>query len=148
MVNKDQINAVLKSSFQIKGDYEIQDDGIVNVQGDVSHAIKQSRLYVTFGSVSGDFSSYWKGLKNLKGLPTHIGGTIIITYYNGMPVLRCLVAEKGIRLQATTSNYPTYWKDRQAINQILDKYVGQGRKGALACAAELIRAGYKDSARW
>jgi hypothetical protein len=34
------------------------------------------------------------------------------------------------------------------IVEILNKYVGQGKSGAIKCAAELIKAGFKDNARW
>ena len=148
MVDEDKIAQILKRDFVIHGTYTIDDQGVVNVQGDVDHTAKQVKLYVTFGSVSGHFSSYWRGLKNLKGVPTHIGDSITITYYPGMPVLRCLAAERQISLQATVSKHPGYSTERYNINKILDKYVGRGRVGALACAAELIRAGYRENARW
>jgi hypothetical protein len=148
MVDSDKIDQILKRDFVIYGTYTIDDQGVVNVQGGVDHKAKQSRLYVTFGSVTGHFSSYWRGLKNLKGVPTHIGGTMTITYYPGMPVLRCLAAEHQINLQATSHQPPGYMTEISHINKILDKYVGQGKPGALACAVELIKAGYKENARW
>ena len=148
MVDVDKITQLLQRDFIIDGTYTIDDQGRVNVMGSVRHDRKQSKLYVEFGSVSGNFSSYWRGLKNLKGLPTHIGGTITITYYPGLHVLRCLAADKQINLQSTTSKHPGYDIERRNINIILDKYVGKGKAGALACAAELIRAGYKENARW
>ena len=148
MVDPDKIAQIINRDFEIKGTYTIDDQGVVNVVGDVKHTAKQARLYVTFGSVSGNFSSYWRGLKNLKGMPTHIGGTITITYYPGMPVLRCLAAETQINLQATSHQVSGYWTEMHNINKILDKHVGQGKAGAILAAAEMIKAGYKESARW
>lgn len=148
MVDADKIAQILKRDFVIHGTYTIDDQGVVNVQGDVDHKAKQVKLYVIFGSVSGHFSSYWCGLKNLKGVPTHIGGSITITYYPGMPVLRCLAAERQISLQATVSKHPGYSTERYNINEILDKHVGKGKAGAILAAAEMIKAGYKESARW
>lgn len=34
------------------------------------------------------------------------------------------------------------------VGKIMDRYVGKGRSGALLAAAELIRAGYQENARW
>jgi hypothetical protein len=36
----------------------------------------------------------------------------------------------------------------QPVSDIIHKYLGQGKAGALKAAAELIKAGYKDNARW
>ena len=148
MVDVSKVEQLLNRDFVIHGTYTIDPDGMINVEGNVFHKAKQARLYVQFGTVSGYWASQWRGLKNLKGMPTHVGNSIVITYYTGMPVLRCLTAQKYITLQATVSKQPGYDMERTAINKILDKYVGRGRSGALACAAELIKAGYRENARW
>jgi hypothetical protein len=148
MVNKEEIAQILDRDFTIAGTYTIDDQGVVNVDGDVIHTARQSRIYVTFGEVTGRFVSRWRGLKNLKGIPTRMGNGITITYYDGMPVLRCLAADKRINLQATVSHDPNYWTDRTRINSILEKYLGKGKAGAILAAAELIKSGYKESARW
>jgi hypothetical protein len=36
----------------------------------------------------------------------------------------------------------------EPVNSIMNKYLGQGKPGAIKCAAELIKAGFKDNARW
>ena len=147
MVDVQQIGQILKRDFIIHGTYTIDDQGVVNVVGDVDHKAKQAKLYVKFGSVTGHFGSYWRGLKNLKGLPSE-ANSITVTYYPGMAVLRCLAATKRVGLQATNTKYPGYGTERYLINVILMKYVGQGKPGAIKCAAELIRAGFKEAARW
>jgi hypothetical protein len=35
----------------------------------------------------------------------------------------------------------------ERVTQIIQKYLGKGQSGALQCAAELIRAGYKENAK-
>jgi hypothetical protein len=40
------------------------------------------------------------------------------------------------------------WECPQVVNEIMTKYEGQGKPGAIKAAAELIRAGYKENARW
>jgi hypothetical protein len=76
-------------------------------------------------------------LTSLEGAPAHVGREFKCTYNPHLPVLRTLM-------------YPSvYLRDGgDKVNHILDKYVGQGKMGALKAAAELIRAGYKDNARW
>lgn len=147
MVDVHQIEQILKRDFVIHGTYTIDDQGVVNVVGDVDHKAKQARLYVTFGSVTGHFGSYWRGLKNLKGLPSE-ASSITVTYYPGMAVLRCLAAKKQVGLQATNTKYPGYGVERYHINHILAKYIGQGKAGAIKCAVELVKAGYTKAARW
>ena len=44
--------------------------------------------------------------------------------------------------RTTTFGAPYY------VKKIMAKYAGQGKRASLSCAAELIRAGYKDNARW
>jgi len=36
----------------------------------------------------------------------------------------------------------------EEVAVILNKHVGGGKAGALKCALELIKAGYKENARW
>ena len=68
------------------------------------------------------------------------------SYSPTMPLLRCLIA-KEINL------YPKTNINNQ-IQEILNKYAGQGRKAALDCAADLLSLGKKlnidltMNARW
>jgi hypothetical protein len=88
-------------------------------------------------------------LVSLNGMATSIGGYVDISYATDLPLLRTLVAKKGVRLgnPVPYSNWDMVTKKRQA-EEILSKYAGQGRSGSLACAAELSRAGFKGNARW
>jgi hypothetical protein len=62
---------------------------------------------------------------------------VSLDYDQKLPLLRVLVAR-----QIFIDYIPI------PLNDIIQKYAGQGRKGSLACAAEMARAGYKENARW
>ena len=76
-------------------------------------------------------------LESLEGIPHSLNGPFVCEYQKNLPLLRMLNAQKIELLMAPT-----------AVQTILDKYAGQGQKGALACAAELADAGFKENARW
>ena len=87
--------------------------------------------------VGRDFICYENKLTSLEGLPAQVGGSFVCTYSKSLPVLRLMV-------------YPTVhiYDAPPQLNDIINKYKGQGKPGALKAAAELIRAGYKENARW
>ena len=79
-------------------------------------------------------------LKSLDGLPIpHMGDNLYCDYKKDLPLLRLL-------------NFPKHKviliKAPKKMWVILEKYMGSGRSGAIKCAAELIRAGYKENAKW
>ncbi len=87
--------------------------------------------------------NYWgrrNSITSLEGLPDHIPGELDFEISPGLPILRSLVAEKVDAMHGVMAV--------NAVNTILNKYAGKGKKGALACAAELIKAGYKEHAKW
>lgn len=73
---------------------------------------------------------------SLEGLPNKPGHWISFEYSPHMPLLRCLV------FKHIYCNYAP-----QPVQDALDRYAGQGNRGVLKCAAELIKAGYRDNAR-
>jgi hypothetical protein len=149
VVNLEHTKLILMRDFQLLGDYQIEPDGTVNVVGNVSHKANQKRLWIRFGSVTGNWSSFYRGLINLDNLPSEIGGRVTVTYYPQMTgLLRLLVAKKGLSLQSTTYRDPTVDRDRQRILAILDRFAGQGEASAFECGAELSAAGYKRHAQW
>ena len=87
--------------------------------------------------VGGNFYCIDNKLTSLEGAPSHIGSRIMLTYSPTLPLLRVL----SYKMIFISDSPPQ-------LIAILDKYTGQGKKGALPCAAELIKAGYKDNARW
>lgn len=101
-------------------------------------------------------------IKNLKGIPDQLIELKIIDcnlesldglqqvervhldWQPDLGLLKLLVA-KSVKL------HPKKMEHTEAVNRIqfiLDKYAGQGQKGALACAAELADAGFKENAQW
>jgi len=88
--------------------------------------------------------SGWLGASRnpLRSLEGYEGAQISFTfdYAPELHMLRALQTQNKIEVQG----------DHRAeqVSLILNKYVGSGKKGALACAAELIRAGFKGNARW
>jgi hypothetical protein len=89
--------------------------------------------------VPGHFSIPNNPLTSLEGWPEKGVYQCTLNYSKHLHLLRCLQTTDQIHVV----NYPP-----PEINQILNKYAGSGKKGALACAAELIKAGFKDNARW
>lgn len=69
-----------------------------------------------------------------------------ITFDPHLPMLRLLNAEE-IHVSSPGPGY-SHITAFQPVHDILNKYAGQGKAGALKCAAELIRAGFKENARW
>lgn len=87
--------------------------------------------------------NYWgrrNPIMSLEGLPDLIPGELDFELTPGLHILRSLVAEKVDTMHSAHSV--------EAVNDILNKYVGQGKAGALKAAGELIKAGYKEHARW
>lgn len=82
-------------------------------------------------------------LQSLEGLPEHASDIILnLADSPQLPLLR-LLAVQGLKRVDLGLHF------KQDIRQqIIDKYLGQGRSGALLAAAELIRAGHSENARW
>lgn len=116
-------------------------------------------------TVDGDFRVVAPNMTSLVGAPRHVGGTCVLSsesltslehlpetysrlrlsYTPHLPLLRLLV-----EAPVDWSFFKQYGGTEGGIVAIhlIERYRKQGKKAALACAAELIRAGYKDNARW
>jgi hypothetical protein len=90
-------------------------------------------------SVGGNFNCDNNQLTTLEGAPTSVGGEFHCSYNNSLPLLRLLLIKDVKQL--------FFYPNNVIVENILNKYLGQGRGGALACAAELTKAGYKGNAR-
>lgn len=82
-------------------------------------------------------------LKSLEGMPAHLH-VVGFTWHPLLPILRSLQAKKII-LYAQEGLDKTQGLE---CHKILEKYAGQGKPGAIKAAAELIKAGLKENARW
>lgn len=98
--------------------------------------------------IDGDIHIVRNPLVSLEGFEG-CSGQIILDYNTRLPLLRCLLARKG-PLLINRANYTKgiFRIDTKEIQNIFAKYVHQGQAGALACAAELSDAGFKENARW
>jgi hypothetical protein len=88
--------------------------------------------------VAGKFSCYRNPLTSLQGVPEHGVSMLQFSYEYQMPLLRCLTA------QAVDMGFEA----PDQVTKIIQQHVGKGKPGALQAAGELIRAGFKDNARW
>jgi hypothetical protein len=76
-------------------------------------------------------------LTSLEGIPEHVGGSVWCMPSPQLPLLRlCMYAHVDFDGWGIS------------LRNIMQKYVGTGKPGAIKCAAELVRAGYKENARW
>lgn len=95
--------------------------------------------------VGGEYSCVNNPLRSLEGLPTKINGHITLTYNASLPLLRILFVEE---LQEAVFRRGGHGETAvHNIEEILFKYLRQGKRGALLAAAELSRAGFKGNAR-
>lgn len=90
--------------------------------------------------VQENFTCYSNPLDSLTGMPDHVGGAIWLTYNAQLPLLRTLVAKEV--------QFMNIYPESDQVAEILNKYMGQGKVGAIKAAGELIRSGFKENARW
>lgn len=91
------------------------------------------------------YSCYNNHFTSLDGLPAEMkDGWIFLDYNANLPMLKLLFI-KG--LDKISIEAPDEFKEKTQLQEILNKYIGTGRQGALKCAAELSAAGFKNNAR-
>lgn len=94
-------------------------------------------------SVGITFNCVGNPLTSLEGAPTHVQAQFIVSYAPDLPLLRTLGARQGVWLD---------WgfKSHNQVQDILNdnEFKGKGKTGAIKCAIALMRAGYKENARW
>jgi len=81
------------------------------------------------------------GLQSVDGLPPD-ARLVDITYQKHLPMLK-LIRQKQVNIRA-----PLTGDLMTDITDILNEHAGEGKAGAIKVAAKLIKAGYKDNARW
>lgn len=92
--------------------------------------------------IYGDYLCIGNNLKSLEGLPKILNGRIILHANHNLPLLKLLFVKDLQRIELLG-----YMASEKIIASILNKYIGTGQKGALQCAAELTKAGFKNNAR-
>jgi len=74
---------------------------------------------------------------NLDHINPHME-SVSCSYYANLPLLRLLSMRRVFM----------GWDTPLMVEQIMDKYAGEGKPGAIKAAGELIKAGFKYNARW
>lgn len=94
-------------------------------------------------AVDGDFNCHRNPLESLDGAPTHVRAMFIVSYAPDLPLLRVLNAQQGVWLDWGLA-------PESELERILNdpEFKGKGKTGAIKCAITLIKAGYKENARW
>jgi hypothetical protein len=84
-------------------------------------------------------------LTSLDGAPEHVGGMFGVPYKPDLPLLRTLVSR-----EVYMAWQPGREDASEEVAKILNdpRWVGQGKRKAMLCAAELIKAGFGGNARW
>jgi hypothetical protein len=90
--------------------------------------------------VHGFFGIPLTKIQDISNLPMHITG-VALDYHTHMPLLRALNA-KTVDFPSTKDPAP------EKVKEIMQRYAGEGKPGAIRAAGELIRAGFKENARW
>jgi hypothetical protein len=124
VADENQLTTLEGGPRHVGGHYRCSDNQLISLEGAPSR-------------VNGHFWCFGNPLSTLDGAPTHVEGTFWCDYHPTLPLLR-LLQYKTIHVSSAP--------DR--INQVLQQYKGQGKKGMLGAGVELARAGYKDNARW
>jgi hypothetical protein len=108
---------------QLQGGFWGNSNQLTDLTGAPSHMI-------------GFFYCYDNPLTSLTGAPAHVD-KFICSYKPQLPLLQLL---KYQDFQINNCPAPVY--------EILNKHAGEGKAGAIKAAGELIRAGFKENARW
>jgi hypothetical protein len=113
------------SPHTVQGDFNCSNTSITTLDGAPNH-------------VDGDFFCYaYDPLESMNGAPSYVGGEFWIKWSKNLPILR-LLQYKKVDLAFAPDE----------VQEIIQKYLGTGKKGMLGAAAELTKAGFRDNARW
>ena len=89
-------------------------------------------------TVKGNLAVEFTHFLSLEGIPKHVGGSILISVYPDMPLMRLIQCkvDNNILLNAFSDLKLEIIEDLQ---EILNKYKNQGNKGVLLAAAEILK---------
>ena len=123
----------------------------VNVTGSVYLANHNfTHLPVNFGTIGGSFDCSFNELTSLGGAPSQVSRIFSCTHNNLTSItgIHKIIKSCG---QIFLARNPI--KDLKYIQydlpafEIIDKYLGKGKRGMIDCQQELIKAGFKDFAK-
>ena len=84
-------------------------------------------------------------LTSLEGLSAGIK-QLKLSYNPKLHLLRLLELPEGFQILDPSADDQFY--EDSVWQKILEPYMSEGRKGAIKAAAELVKAGYKENAKW
>jgi hypothetical protein len=140
----------------VHGDFNLEvQDHLIDLQG-APH------------SVTGEMVVRADNLEYLTGAPAHVGGRCVIRSQQlkslahlpkTVNMLRLNMSTHLPLLRLTETSYPIQWGfptslggisnlQLKTATDIINKYRGTGKAGVIRAAAELVRAGCKENARW
>jgi hypothetical protein len=82
-------------------------------------------------------------LESLEGLPREVGRNLLLPWRPHLGYLRAIMVEKLERIVIQDLNHEA----QTQLEDILNRYRSRGVNGVMPCAAELIKAGYRENAR-
>jgi len=119
-----QLTTLSGATRSVPGDFWCQNNPLESLEG--------APMFV-----GGQFYCVGTSLESLQGAPPSVMGEFECDYSATLPLLRVLQYKK-VRIVGVP----------KIVKNILKPYLGKGKPVALACAAELIQAGFQDNARW
>lgn len=142
--------------------------GTVNGDCDLKVQDRLTDLQGAPHTVNGEFVVLAKNLLSLKGAPSHVRGACVVRSFSLKSLEHLPETAQSLRitifhdlplLRLTERSYPIIWgyptslggmsnPKLKAATDIMNKYVGTGKPGALKAAVELVRADCKENARW
>lgn len=90
--------------------------------------------------VHGSYLCNNNSLTSLEGLPKSVKGFFRLSWHRNLGLLSLLNIEDLYRIEFAPLSSPQ-------LSNIITKYLRQGKKGMLSCAAELTKAGFKGNAK-
>jgi len=130
----------------VQGFFDVSGSGLINLAG-CPHTVhggfyaRSLQIVNLVGGPKQVKGQYWCTenplLKSLEGAPESVSEMFITTYHAELPLLRLLM-------------YPdvAIQKAPLAVLRIMMSHKGEGKTGAIRAAAELIKAGYRENAKW
>lgn len=136
--------------LRINGDFSVSGAKLKTLKGcpeiiDGTFSLSYNNLTSLEGGpkeVYGEYLCVNNPIESLNGLPTQVTERIVLDFNDELPMLNLLFV-KDLKLFEFNGGP----EQSIQVEQILNKYLRQGRKGAILCAAELTRAGFKGNAR-
>jgi hypothetical protein len=130
----------------VSGFFDVSGSGLISLEGsphtvDGGFHARSLEISNLVGGPKHVTGYYWCAenqlLHSLEGAPETVSGSFIVRYTPELPLLRLLA-------------YPDFHlhKAPLAVLRILNSHKGTGKPGAIKAAVELIKAGYRENAKW